>query len=873
MKKRLLSALILFILFAAFALPASAGEGVKYVLGNGMTVVLKENHSSPIVAVQVWVKAGSATEPAELAGISHVLEHMAFKGTKKRGVGEIAREVEALGGDINAYTTFDHTVYHITISSRYLAEALDILSDTLANSTFDEKELKKEVEVVLEEYRMNQDDPSRVASKELFSAFFKKHPYGRPVIGYPETLKKITRESLLKYFRSYYVPNNMVLVVAGDISVEKAKPLVEKFMGRLKKKKFVLPERPPEPSRNRVEVTVKKMESGRAYVNLAFPGVALGSEDVFAVDLLSMILGDGETSRLYRTVKEEKGLVDGIYAYSFTPKDPGVIMVGFTCDPENVKPAIESTLEEIYRIAVSGVSPSELSRAKKNTIASFVYSLESQSSLARLLGFYETALGDAFFQERYVDMVRRVTVEDIKKAAQKYLRENNFVVAGVLPKDSTVTLTEGEVEKMAEKAQAVVVGEKRTSRRAIVRKVLKNGVRLIVRENHAVPVVAVSIGFLGGVRAETPEVSGVCNLMSFMLTRGTKKHTAYEIAEMVEDMAASIDSFSGRNSFGIKGEFLSEDFDRGMRLLAEMILSPTFDEEELEKRKKDVISAIRAQEDSPFQELLKLYLKAQYGEHPYSMDPLGTEETVEAITRDDLIEYYSRLVFPKNMVIVVSGDVSPQHAEEVVQELFEDFASEGDESIFAEKKVPPLPKAVKVEKKREKLQAHFLIGFLGARFSDDDRYPLEVLSAALAGQGGRLFRNLRDEKSLAYSLTAFSSEQFDRGFLAFYMATAASKKDEAISAMWDEIIKFLKEGLTKEELERAKNFVIGNFEIGLQSNQAYADSIMFNELYGTGIEGFEKFTERIRKVTRKDVMRVARKYIDLERYVLAVVSP
>ncbi|RMG60480.1 MAG: insulinase family protein, partial [Deltaproteobacteria bacterium] len=185
MRKKFVRTVPFVAAFLCLLVASALASGVKYTLENGMTVVMKENHLSPIVAVQVWVKAGSATEPPEYAGISHVLEHMAFKGTKKRGVGEIAKEVEALGGDINAYTTFDHTVYHITISSRYLENALEILADTLENSVFDEKELRKEVEVVLEEYRMNEDDPDRVSTKLLFSTFFRKHPYGRPVIGFP----------------------------------------------------------------------------------------------------------------------------------------------------------------------------------------------------------------------------------------------------------------------------------------------------------------------------------------------------------------------------------------------------------------------------------------------------------------------------------------------------------------------------------------------------------------------------------------------------------------------------------------------------------------------------------------------------------------
>ncbi len=847
--------------------------GIKYTLKNGMTVVLKENHGSAIVAVQVWVKAGSTTEPEKYAGISHVLEHMAFKGTKKRGVGEIAREVEGLGGDINAYTTFDHTVYHITIASRYLKNALDVLSDTLANSIFDEKELKKEIEVIMEEYRMNQDDPGQVASRTLFSSFFTHHPYGRPVIGYPRTISQINRDAVVSYFKKFYVPKNMVLVVAGDIKPEQVKPLVKKYMEPLKGETPPEVTRAVEPERKKINVVVKEMDTARVYLEIGFPGVSLRDEDVFAYDLLSMILGEGKTSRLYTKVKEEMGLVDSVYAYSFTPKDPGLLMISASCDPGNVKDAVNGILGEVYRVAAAGVAPSELARAKKKTVADFIYSLESQSSLARVLGFYETALGNAFFQDEYRDAILKVTAGEIQDVAKRYFKKGDFVLSLVIPKGKAGKLNRGELARMAAKAYKKAFQEGGERGESLRQLTLRNGIRVVVRENHSIPVVAVSAGFLGGVRAETQETNGACNLMSLMLTRGTAKHSASDLSRMIEDMAGSIDSFSGRNSFGLNGQFLSEDFERGVNLMAEMVLSPTFDENEIAKKKKEVLASIKAQKDSPVSDLIRLYMKSQYGTHPYGMDPLGTPERVNTFKRDTLVGFYKRLVYPGNMVISVSGDVDADYALSVISDAFEDFSREGDLSIKKKKKVKVLEKAVRVEKKIDKLQAHFIIGFLGTDFSSSDRYALRVLASALAGQGGRLFKELRDRRSLAYSLTAFSSEQFDRGFFAFYMGTEGKKLTEGVDSMWSEIIRFLKEGIREEEVARARNYIIGNFEIGLQSNRSYAESLMFNILYGTGIDSIRKFPSRIMAVKKRDVERVARKYIDMKRYVLAILSP
>src|SRR3990170_5132791 len=325
----------------------------KFTLGNGLTVVIRENHSSPVVAVQVWVKAGGATEPDERAGMSHILEHMAFKGTKRRGPGQIAREVESLGGQINAYTSFDETVYHITISGRYLGNALDILADTIGNSVFDADELAKEREVILEELRMNEDNPGRMNGKALFREMYRVHPYGRPVIGYDNTIRKTTRDDLLSYFSRYYYPGNMVLVIAGDVNPGKARPAIEKAFLPLPTHEAPSVDAPAEPPQENTRVKVQERDAKRAYLDIGFHAPSMRDEDVFAWDLLSMILGSGQTSRLYHEVKDVRGLVDSVSASPYTPKDPGALIVSATGAPEKAKEALREILRQTFRLAAA----------------------------------------------------------------------------------------------------------------------------------------------------------------------------------------------------------------------------------------------------------------------------------------------------------------------------------------------------------------------------------------------------------------------------------------------------------------------------------------------------------------------------------------
>jgi len=864
----------LFGAIAGGATPSAGEEALveKYTLGNGLTVVLRPNPSSPVVAVQAWVKAGSTTEPEARAGMSHILEHMAFKGTKRRGPGEIAREVESVGGEVNAYTSFDQTVYHITLSGRFLENALDILADTLGNSVFDAGELSRELEVILEEVRMNEDNPGRVVSKALFREAYKVHPYGRPVIGYVDTIRKTSRDDLLAYFRANYVPGNMVLVLAGAVDPETSRPLIEKTFGQLAPGSAPKAAMPAEPPQAETRVVVKEKDARRAYLDMGFHGPSMRDPDVYAWDLLSMILGSGETSRLYRTVKDGKGLVDSVYASSYTPIDPGLLFVGGTLSPSMARAALKEILLETFRLAAAPPEGAELARAKTATETDFLYSLESQSAVARHVGFYETTLNDAAFEQTYLRKIRAVTADDIQAVAKKYLAPGNLTVSAVLPAGQGGILPAEEVRAIAREAykEATAPAAKAERKRTVVKEVLGNGIRVIVRENRAVPVVAVQAGFLAGVRGEAKGKDGVAGLTAGMLVKGTSHRTAREISEAVENMGADLSGYSGRNSFGLQGKFLQRDFEKGFRLFADSILDPTFPAEELEKKRIETLGALKQQKDQLTQATFLLFLEAHYGDHPYGRNPLGTENSVRGMTPSDLKEYYGRWADPRNMVIGISGDIDAEEALAAIRKAFGEMPPRPGYQALGALPVPSHDTVLKVEERRDKQQAHFVIGYPGARFTDPDRFALDVLGSALAGMGGRLFVNLRDKKSLAYSVTSFSSEQVDPGFFAFYMGTSVEKLDGAIADTLVEISEVKKDGVTQEEFERAKKWMIGTYEIGLQSNSAYADKMVYNELYGTGYEETFDAPEKIAAVKLSDVNRLAASVLDREKYTIAI---
>ena len=401
----------------------------------------------------------------------------------------------------------------------------------------------------------------------------------------------------------------------------------------------------------------------------------MSDPDVYAWDLLSMILGSGETSRLYHVVKDQKGLVDSVYASSYTPKDPGLLFIGGVMSPDKTNDALREILLETFKTVAAPPEGPELSRAKTSTETDFVYSLESVSALARLVGFYETTLNDAAFEQTYLRKIRAVTAEDILAVAKKYLSPENLTVSMVLPTGQPAVEDPETIRKIAKEAfeTATAPAKEKEEKAAVVKEVLPNGIRVIVREDHAVPVVAVEAGFLAGLRAEPADKGGVAGLTAGMLTKGTKNRSAREISEAVENMGAELSGYSGRNTFGLQGKFLRRDFQQGFRLFTESLREPTFPAEELEKKRREALGALKQQKDQLTQAAFLLFLETHYDGHPYARNPLGTEQSLREMTPGDLKDYYQRWADPRNMVIAISGDIEAQEALEAVRKAFGDF--------------------------------------------------------------------------------------------------------------------------------------------------------------------------------------------------------
>ena len=868
--------IILFLLFTAKGyLPKGVvmADGTKTfvtTLDNGMRLVVQENHSAPVVALQAWVKVGSADESDNIAGISHLIEHMLFKGTGKRKVGEIAREVESSGGYINAFTTYDSTVFYLTIASRFFDTGLDILSDAMQHSSFDPAEIEKEKEVVVEEIKRSLDIPETRVMNALFDKAYAVHPYRRPIIGFSESVKNASRKTVLDYYHKWYAPDNITFVIAGDIDTQMTVAKTKNAFKEFKTYGLKRIKRPEEPRQEKLREIIIKEDVAETQLNMGFHIPGIENEDSYALDILSSIVGEGESSRLYNEIKREKELVNSIYSYTYTPKDPGIFIIGASLTEKNLSKAVKAIWEEIIKIRQHPPAEEELERAKLKIESDLIYHRETIQGQARQLGYFESVIGDINYEKKYLEGIRAVTGIMVNEVAEKYLRNSNLAVAALGPKSAS--FTEEAIRSALKEPEAEKSGTERTGEKTI-REVIKNGATLIVKENPGSDIVAIQAVFIGGLRFEKPEKNGASNILGRAWTKGTKKMNAEDIAKRVESIGGEISGFTGKNTIGLSSQFIKRFTAEGIDLFTDILINPAFNESEIAKIKRETLEEIKNQDDELAKVAFKMFFRDLYGNHPYGRDILGELETVKKITRKDILDYYKQVAVSENLVLVAVGNFE---ADKMLELLKREISGLPDKKLKQPKIkdiIPPEKVKKSVKTIKGKKQTHIMLGFLGATLADEDRYPLEVLEAILSGQGGKLFVNLRDRESLAYDVRALSTEGIEKGYFAFYIASSAEKEERAINGLINEIEKVLRDGVTDEEVDRAKKYIIGNFEIGLQTSSSQSTNIAFNEIYKLGYDFYKKYPEKINSISRSDIIRVARKYLDMNKYTIAIVKP
>lgn len=828
-----------------------------WTLPNGLGIIVQEDHSAPVASVQAWIETGSIHEGQHLgAGLSHLLEHMLFKGTPTRGASAFAQSIQDAGGYINAYTSFERTVYWIDIPAKGVPVALDLLSDAVMNSTLPVEEYVKEQEVIRREFAMGMDDPDRMSSQALFATAFREHPCQHPIIGYIDVFNALQRDEVMAYYKSRYVPNNMFFVVVGDIDADAVyAKLAELFAPHPRRglPPTFIPTEPPQLGK-RVSHTEFPTELTRLHLAWHIP--ASSHPDIPALDVAAVVLGSGRSSHLYKSLREDLAIVHSADAWCYALMHGGLFGVDAVLDPGKREQVEREILWLINHLRDSGVTAQELEKAKKASLSHQLQAVTTMRGRAADLGSNWLLARNLDFSRDYLDAVQRVTSEDIQRVIGTYIVDRNMSVVSLNP--------QGSLAKAAAAETAVCAGE-------IQKFELSNGLRLLVREDHRLPLVSLNASFKAGLLAETAADNGLTRLLSKVILKGTKTRTAGQIADEIEDIGGVIGSDAGNNSVNVSVRVMEPDFRTGLEILADVLCNATMPEKAVSREKEAQLAAIKNEEEE-MTVIARNILRAElFGSHPYGLRASGTPESVANLTPDALRAFRDRHIVARNGVLAIFGDVRAEEVRQAVEELFAALPA-GEPALTSVAEPPKLTASREVEEFKDKEQAVLMVGFPGTDLFDDDNAALEIIDEACSDLGSRLFLRIREEMGLAYFVGSSQMSGLARGMFGFYLGTDPAKVADVKAALNEEITKLAENGLAADELARAKEKYIGQQEIRNQSNQAFAFQAALNELYDLGYNHHIEQRHQIEALTVEQVRAIARKYFT-QPAITAIVRP
>lgn len=835
-----------------------ATDAVKWTLPNGLTLIVQEDHSSPVASVQFWVQTGSIHEGQHLgAGISHLLEHMLFKGTKTRGASEFAQRVQDAGGYINAYTSFDRTVYWIDIPSKGASTAIELLADAVLNSTLPPDEYVKEQEVIRREFAMGYDDPDRVSTQALFATAYREHPYQHPIIGHLDVFNALTRDEVMAYYKARYVPNNMFVVVVGDVDPEKVRAQITELVTphpRVALPSVFIPAEPQQLGRRDSHT---EFETELTRLHLAWHVPPLTHPDIPALDILSIVLGGGRSSRLYKKLRDETSLAHSIDAWCYVQNQTSLFGIDAMCDPDKRAEVVSEAMRMLHEIRDFGVTHDELEKARKLSLSHQIGAMTTTRGRASDLGSNWLLTRNLDFSRDYLAALQHVTTDDLRRVVSTYLVDRNLTAVSLNPP--------GTLTSKASASAAAVASE-------IQKFDLPNGLRLLVREDARLPLVTIAGSFKAGLLTETPANNGITKLFSRVLLKGTATRTAEQLADEIEAAGGGISTDAGNNSVNLFVKVMRPELALGVDIFSDVLLHASLPEKAIAREKEVQLAGIKAQEDEMTVVARHLMRAHLFENHPYSLPALGTPESVVNLTRVDLAAFRDRYLVAKNGVIAVFGDV---RADEVRTRISEALATlpHGEEALTQPPLPSPLTASKEVEAIKDKAQAVLMIGFRGTDIFHEDRSALELIDEACSDLGSRLFIRIREQMGLAYFVGSSQGPGLAPGPFIFYCGTDPAKLDAVKAALLDEIRKLAEGGLTAEEFARAKEKLLGQLDLRNQSNDALAYCCALDELYGLGFANYKASRAETEAVTLEEVARVAKKYFAVEPSITAIVRP
>ncbi len=878
-------------------------DRVIAVLPNRMVLVAQRLPAAPVVSAQVFVKTGSLYEQEHVgAGLSHYLEHLLSGGsTSTRPERESTATLGRIGAQINAATSLDNVFYYINTTAPHTFEAIDLLSDWMRHNTIDQAEYDRERDVIQAEFSMGQGDPGRIHWKLTQQARYNAtpdHPGSHPTIGYVDEFMEITREELLAFYKRMYVPNNMVFVVAGDID---PRATLDHMVSRwidAEARELPVVKMPAEPASIPAVVIEGAAGVQRLRSRLLWPGVVLSSEHDYALDLLTGILGQGESSRLTRTLRDERSLVSSISAFNYSASwGRGFVGIDFEPAQDVTLEAVVAAIEvELEKARTELVSDAELARAKRRTISSVVSSGQTAENVAGMLARDILSSSDPDYRTRYIRAIESLTAEDLRNAAGAVMPTggaSRITLRPVQP-DEKITqierpggtdvvvddsdwvpfeLDNARLIKSLEANLAATADTRVVSLSEPATQTLSNGLTVIVQRSTVVPAVSMQLYTLGGLLADNVGKEGVHSAAFSMLTRGAGNRDAQQLAAAIEDLGAAIGATCGTNTAFIEASALSGDWQTVMGLMSDVVLRPRFDPAEWAKMQPRIVAAIARSRDRWNSELSAEFRARWFAGHVWSQTPLGRADVVEALTAEDLRAAYSEHQQASRSVLTVVGDVEASAVFAEAERLFGTMSAGSAEVTPPVLPAPPSDLVAFVTTSKPVTAVSMGFG-PGITRDHPDYAALSVFNSLISDfPGGWLQQALRgDGPGLVYVASGGNVTGRLPGFYSVVFNTRPEQAVEATKRALDVVRRGVAEPASPADLERAKAKVLTNEFTALQSNSAIAADLALNRLYNVGSASGAGLLDQVQSLSAIEVRDAAARYFSKPPLIVVLTS-
>lgn len=856
---------------------------VRTVLPNGLTVLIKRDSRAPVVAIVTRIKVGYFDETDDISGIAHVLEHMFFKGTKRRGVGDIAKETKSSGGYLNAHTIYDNTTYYTVLPSTGFAAGLDIQADAYANSVIEAGELAKELEVIVQEAKRKTDNPSAVAGETLFEVLHDVHRMRRWRIGHEAGLRKLDRDAMQRFYKNFYRPSNTILTIVGDVDVDDALQRVTRLYGSLSAAEPVRTPGSAEPHHDEFRYRELYGDIEQTQLVFGWRTAPVLHEDTPVLDVAASLLSTGRASRLYRALRERQ-LVSSSSAYNYTPTELGVFVIHAELKPDRATDAARGIWDQVRSLREDPIDQVDIDRVRRVFEARWIRQQESMEGQANHLTEWE-ALGGWQLGDEYIARFLSITAAEVHDAVRRYLTPTRAAIVIYRPgAASSIATTPEEMLEVLDAARPAplealpqrathVISQPATALDIEATEAgvsvfrTGNGLPVLVRERPGAAIVHIAIHGMGGVRDELDELAGITNIVAKTVIKGTSKRSAAQIAEDSEMLGGSISPAVGSESFGWSISVPVQHLEAAVELLADVVLNPTLPPEAFDNERAVALAGLSSLRDDMFLYPVRLVKSAAYVGHPYSRLSLGTEKSLQSLDVQSLRLWHGRLL-ESPLVVGIVGDVVATDAAGIIAREFARVTPAPAKPVA----VPqwPVASVIQVET-RDKAQTALALAFPGPARHDSRRFAARLTATIASGLGGRFFDELRDRQSLAYTVALNTGEQQSSGMFLAYIATSPEKESIAREGLLAEFAKLRDTRVTEEELERAKTYSIGSHAIRQESGGAVLGDMLDAWIFGAGLAELTEHDARILAVTRDDILSLAQDFFDPTRSVEGVI--